>query len=288
MNQRADRSPKPRPFSSGPLAFAILLLLAPMLARAEQVDVAEELDRLMTANGFTMKPADVEATRETKARVESEELIPRLRVLLEGFDHVIVQKPGGGVDRVLILGAKVPYTPPPPETAEAPREASPQEGEATDTQAAEAPATDNPETETQTTASQDEPRADIVLQTQRKGTSHAMSLMIEGQNGKRIPQVLLLDTGADFVVLPTSLINTLGIRPHDLRHQSVQTANGTVNAQLGTLPAVWLGNQRVARIAAAFIEDARLGGNALLGMSVLSRFRVTIDDSNNRVVLAGP
>jgi len=35
----------------------------------------------------------------------------------------------------------------------------------------------------------------------------------------------------------------------------------------------------------AFIEDAQLGGGGLLGMSVLGRFRVTIDDEHNRLTL---
>ena len=87
-------------------------------------------------------------------------------------------------------------------------------------------------------------------------------------------------------MLPASLIAPLGINPQALRRQSVQTANGTVEAQLGTLRAVWFGDQKVSRVATAFIEDSRLGGNALLGMSVLGRFRVTIDDANNLIVLA--
>ena len=261
MNQPDHRSLKRRAFVFGPLAFWIFFAIGPCAAQTDRVDVAEELERLMAAHGFTMKPADLEATRESEGRIESDELIPRLRVLLEGFDHIIVQKPGGGVDRVLILGAKVPYTPPPPQAAESGEEKA---------------------TETEGGA-----QAEIVLETQRKGTSHAMTLTIEGENGKRVQQVMLLDTGADFVVLPASLIGPLGLRPNNLRRQSVQTANGTVDAQLGTLAAVWLGNQRVPGIAAAFIEDARLGGNSLLGMSVLGRFRVTIDDENNQVVLAG-
>jgi clan AA aspartic protease (TIGR02281 family) len=245
-----------------PLVLWSWSVIGPSAAQAAQVDVAEELERLMAAHGFTMKTADLEATREIEGRIESDELIPRLRVLLEGFDHIIVQKPGGGVERVLILGAKIPYTPP--------------------AKTADTGAEDTPEAEAEAGA-----KVEIVLETQRKGTSHAITLTLEGENGKRVQQVLLLDTGADFVVLPSSLIGPLAIRPSDLRRQSVQTANGTVDAQLGTLAAVWLGDQRIPGIKTAFIDDARLGGNALLGMSVLGRFRVTIDDDNNQVVLAG-
>jgi clan AA aspartic protease (TIGR02281 family) len=237
------------------LCAGLIAMAAPVAA--ERVDVARELERLMQAHGFTMKPADLESTRDIRARAEGEALIPRLRVLLEDFDHIIVQGPGGGVERVLILGEKVPYVPPAvdpgPETAQAGPGAA----------------------------------GDIVLDTQRKGTSHAVTLTLEGGNGRRVQRVLLLDTGADYVVLPTSLIGPLSIPPDSLRPQSVQTANGTVDAQIGQLAAVWLADRRIADVDAAFIEDARLGGSALLGMSVLSRFKVTLDDDANQVVLHG-
>ncbi|WP_295391702.1 TIGR02281 family clan AA aspartic protease [uncultured Thiodictyon sp.] len=224
------------------------------VAGAAQVEVAGELERLMAQYGFQMKPADLEATRDKQGRAaEGTELLPHLRALLEGFDHIIVQSGQGGVERVLILGAKTPYTPPAP--------------------AAAAPAAP--------------PAGEITLETQRIGSSHAVTLMLEGQNGRRVQRQLLVDTGADYVVLPTSLIGQLGLAPDALHTQQVQTANGNVEAALGTLPAVWLQQQRVAEVPVAFIEDARLGGNALLGMSLLGRFRVTIEDEQNRLVL-GP
>lgn len=230
------------------------------LAESAQVDVAEELERLMAAHGFTVKSPQLEATRRSLGRAEGDALVPRLKMLLERFDHVIVQTPDGGVERVIILGEKTAVTPPPPETTQEEVQAT-EEGEAA-------------------------PAAEIVVETQRKGTSHALMLSLEGDNGKRVQRPLLLDTGADYVVLPASLIAPLGISPQRLRRQSVQTANGAVEAQLGTLTAVWFGDRKVTRVATAFIDDARLGGNALLGMSVLGRFRVTIDDANNLVVLA--
>jgi clan AA aspartic protease (TIGR02281 family) len=226
-------------------------------AEITQVDIADELERLMAAHGFTMKSAQLESTRLSIGRAEGEALVPRLKMLLERFDHVIVQKPDGGVERVIILGEKAAVAPPSPTATQA----EPEESEPP-------------------------PAAEIVVESQRKGTSHALMLSLEGDNGKRVERPLLLDTGADYVVLPASLIVPLGISPQALRRQSVQTANGTVEAQLGTLRAVWFGDKKVSRVATAFIEDSRLGGNALLGMSVLGRFRVTIDDANNLIVLA--
>jgi predicted aspartyl protease len=76
------------------------------------------------------------------------------------------------------------------------------------------------------------------------------------------------------------------LNPATLRERPVQTANGSVNARLGRLPAVLLGTERLTNLAVAFIDDQRLGGQALLGMSVLGRFRMTIDDANNQIILA--
>lgn len=239
------------------LGFALGYSTAATAAEIAQVDVADELERLMAAHRFTMKSAQLESTRRSIGRAEGEALVPRLKMLLERFDHVIVQKPDGGVERVIILGEKAAVAPPSPTATQA----EPEEGETP-------------------------PAAEIVVESQRKGTSHALMLSLEGDNGKRVQRPLLLDTGADYVVLPASLIAALGISPQALRRQSVQTANGTVEAQLGTLRAIWFGDQKVSRVATAFIEDSRLGGNALLGMSVLGRFRVTIDDANNLIVLA--
>jgi clan AA aspartic protease (TIGR02281 family) len=237
-----------------------LTLLVAATARAERVDVGAELERLMGIHGFDMRPADLATARDVQGRAEGEDLIPRLRMLLENFDHIIVQTPGGGVERVLILGEKAPYVPPPPETAEA--EPAP-EGEGADAST----------------------EGEIVLDSQRRGSSHAVTLTLEGSGGRRMQRMLLLDTGADYVVLPTSLIAPLAISAGELRSQPVQTANGTVDAQIGKLTAVWLGGQRITDVDAAFIDDERLGGNALLGMSVLGRFRVTIDDEANQIVL---
>jgi aspartyl protease family protein len=242
--------------------FHLVIGAADAALAESQVNVAAELEHLMTQYGFKMERKHLESTREVQGRAEGIDLLPRLNALLEGFDYVIVQGPQG-VERVLILGAKAPYSGPPPDDASA--------GTSEPDQTPEEPAA----------------ASEIVLESQRKGTSHALSLTLEGDNGQRIARVLLLDTGADFVVLPASLISQLGIQPGALRSQRVQTANGAVDAKLGTLAALWLGDQRVPGVEAAFIDDSKLGSNALLGMSVLNRFRVTIDDEQNRVVLSG-
>jgi clan AA aspartic protease (TIGR02281 family) len=241
-------------------------LVAASAVAAPMGNVMEELERLMEQHGFEVR--GIEQTAESEGRVEGETLVARLRVLLDDFDHVIVQEDDGGVERVIILGEKVAAITPDmyiePGGIGFPDE---------DLQAME-------------DEDQSEPGDLIVLPTQRQGTSHAVDVTLEGPNRQRIEQTLLIDTGSDHVVLPASLIAPLGIQPPSLRTQTVQTANGTVQARIGTLEAIWLGDHRIQGISVAFIEDSRLGGNALLGMSLLGRYLVTIDDDLNQLTLA--
>lgn len=218
------------------------------------VEVKAELERLMSRHGFEAR--GIEQTADARARVEGGNLLTRLHALLENFDHVIVTAPNNRIERVIILGEKVAYVPPPMVV----------EGDG----------------ESQSSASD---TGEVVLSTQRKGSAHIVNITLEGPNKQRVQQSLLIDTGADQVVLPASLIGSLGLAADGLRSQQVQTANGAVEARIGTLAAIWLGGRRIADVDAAFIEDSLLGGQALLGMNVLGRFQMTIDDENSRLTL---
>jgi aspartyl protease family protein len=228
----------------------------PVPAEAERVPVTDTLTRLSDEGGFEV--IGLGKLEDAYGRDEGGDMYARLRDLLDGFNHVIVQAPGGGVSRVIIISRKTAWAPPAPaEPKEAGTEQTPPD-----------------------------PGGDIVAPTQRQGTSHVVNTVLEGEGGKRIAQSLTVDTGADFVVLPASLLGSLGISTQQLEKREVQTANGKTAAQLGRLSGVWFGERKVENVQAAFIDDAKLGGSALLGMSVLSRYRMTIDDETNRLTLA--
>jgi clan AA aspartic protease (TIGR02281 family) len=235
-------------------------------AKAERVDVAEELERLAADHGFSIK--GLEQVKDAVGRAEGEDVLPRLRRLLEGFDHVILQAPEGGVERIIILGAKVPYEPPPPSEVKG----------AGDQTAAE-PTEDG-------SAEAGKESGEIVLETIRNGSQHTVKISLEGKDGKRFDQSLLIDTGADQVVLPASLAAKLGLVPDELNEREMQTANGKLNARFGKIAGLWLGGTRLPNIDAAFIEDGKLGNGGLLGMSVLGSYTLTIDDEQNRLTLS--
>lgn len=81
------------------------------------------------------------------------------------------------------------------------------------------------------------------------------------------------------------MIARLGFPPEALQDGWAQTANGRVPIKLATLPRLALGPLRARDVAVSFIADERLDGQALLGMSFLERFRFTLDDEADQLIL---
>ena len=126
---------------------------------------------------------------------------------------------------------------------------------------------------------------EIVLKMHRRGQHHLVRATLVGTNGVEIRTDLLVDTGSTFVVLPRSRIAELAIAPDRLKDRQVQTAKGRVIASIGRIPSIRIGGENIADVEVAFIEDSKLGGNSLLGMSILSRYKMILDDENSTLTL---
>lgn len=223
-------------------------------ARAAQVDVGDELARLASVHGFGVTGAA--HVVDHRGRAEGDDVYRRVRQLLERFDHIILQGPDGGIERVIVLGPAMPGNALPKTLVEI--------GE---------------------TGAESADGASITLPTVRSGSQHSVHVSLEGPGGKRLEQVLLIDTGADTLVLPRSMIALLGLDEAGLSEREVQTANGRTSARVGSLAGLWLGEQRVEDVAVAFLDDDRIGNGGLLGMSVLGRYQMTIDDAQGTLTL---
>ncbi len=131
--------------------------------------------------------------------------------------------------------------------------------------------------------------ASLTITTERRGVHHVMRAAILGPS--RQPQMVsfIVDTGASEIVLPRSMMGRLGFQAADLEDAEIQTANGRVRAKRAVLQSVELGgpdnNDVIEKVAAVFIDDAATGGYALMGMNVLGRYSITIEDSEDRILL---
>jgi aspartyl protease family protein len=121
--------------------------------------------------------------------------------------------------------------------------------------------------------------------TTRVGAQHRVQAIITGPNNQGRDVELVVDTGASTVVLPASMSTQLGFRPEDLVDGIAQTASDRIKAKLGVLKSVRVGNVSANDIKVTIIPNDRLSNTMLLGMSFLERFKVTIDDAHNELIL---
>ena len=125
----------------------------------------------------------------------------------------------------------------------------------------------------------------IVLPTRQEGNHLIVSVSLSGDG--RLWQTLdmMIDTGADLVVLPNSMIAQLGLTDSALTRQTMQTANGSADAKIGLLQELKIAGETVTNVEVAFVADKLLGGNSLLGMSLLGRYQMNIDDKSQLITL---
>jgi aspartyl protease family protein len=125
----------------------------------------------------------------------------------------------------------------------------------------------------------------IVLPTTLQGNHFMVSVDISGNGSIWQTLDMIIDTGADLVVLPDSMINQLGLADSAFTRRTMQTANGMTEAKIGKLQELRIAGETVENVEAAFIPDALLGKNSLLGMSVLGRYQINIDDKTQLITL---
>ena len=125
----------------------------------------------------------------------------------------------------------------------------------------------------------------IVLPTKYQGSHFIVNVGISG-DGKVWQDVdMVIDTGADLVVLPESMIGQIGLSGVTFIPTKMQTANGVADAKIGLLKELKIAGETVENVEVAFVADRLLGENKLLGMSVLGRYQLNIDDNNQLITL---
>ena len=125
----------------------------------------------------------------------------------------------------------------------------------------------------------------IVVPIVTKNNHYFINASIKGADNIWMDIEFLIDTGANFMVLPLSMMGELKLAIKDMQQSQLQTVNGKVDAYTGHLPALEVGNEIVENIAVAFVEDSLMGDYSLLGMSFLGLYRFVIDDEQNQISL---
>ena len=125
----------------------------------------------------------------------------------------------------------------------------------------------------------------IVLPTSLQGNHFVVSVDISGDGSLWQTLDMIIDTGADLVVLPESMIPQLGLSDSTFTRKKMQTANGLTDAKIGMLKKLKIAGETLENVDAAFIADPLLGNNRLLGMSVLGRYQINIDDKSQLITL---
>ena len=125
----------------------------------------------------------------------------------------------------------------------------------------------------------------IVLPTSLKGNHFMVSVDISGNGSNWQTLDMIIDTGADLVVLPESMIAQLGLADSTFTRKKMQTANGMTEVKIGKLQELRIAGETVENVETAFLPDHLLGKNSLLGMSVLGRYQINIDDKTQLITL---
>lgn len=125
----------------------------------------------------------------------------------------------------------------------------------------------------------------IVLPTRYEDGHFLVSVSVSGHGKFWETLDMIIDTGADLVVLPESMLAKLGLADDMLVTRKMQTANGKVDAKVGKLQEVRIAGEILNDVAAAFVDDHLLSNKSLLGMSALGRYRLVIDNKTQLVML---
>lgn len=118
-----------------------------------------------------------------------------------------------------------------------------------------------------------------------KNGQFLVNVSIKGNDNQWLDHEMVIDTGANLVVLPESSIDLLNMSVDDMETSQLQTVNGKVVAYMSQLPGIAVGDETAEQVPVAFVKDDLMGTSGLLGMSFLGLFRFSIDDELDTLTL---
>ena len=119
---------------------------------------------------------------------------------------------------------------------------------------------------------------------QRLGDAFSVRVIINGI----LPVTLLIDTGATLTIIHPDVLQLAGINlKQSKKNIQLKTVNGIIKVPVFELRSLALGDQLVNDIEVGGVAMSGVGGvNGLLGMNFLNRFKFTLDQQQQLLLLA--
>ncbi|NCG21934.1 MAG: hypothetical protein GWP91_23195 [Rhodobacterales bacterium] len=129
------------------------------------------------------------------------------------------------------------------------------------------------------------PLSDAEIALPYEGAGRRLAVPVVFQHGDNTLEVyMMLDTGATYTTLPSSIIKELGIT-HQGPVIRLHTANGERDAQMSLVDRVWLGDLAIDGVAIATCDPcASKDTVGLLGLNVAGGFNLNIDADRQEVI----
>jgi len=123
----------------------------------------------------------------------------------------------------------------------------------------------------------------IVIPLVPDGQGHLLADVLINNNTHAL---LVVDTGSPLIMLTSTFIQKLGIDPGQSNTGYVEVLNGKYKAAAVLLNSVKLGGLQAQDVGAAvLLEDNKDIKDGLLGMSFLSKFHFTLDQTGQKLIL---
>ncbi|MEL6347793.1 MAG: retropepsin-like aspartic protease [Myxococcota bacterium] len=127
----------------------------------------------------------------------------------------------------------------------------------------------------------------VVLRYSGQGRSMRVPVSIDDADGDRQTLWMIFDTGATLTTLDRATLSRLGVElPMDAPEVTLRTAAGERTAQTLILDRIWIGDVPVDGVTIAVCDacgDSDAAG--LLGLNVSGRFRLTVDATEQELIL---
>lgn len=260
---------------AGTVILALLICqFAVGLARSEPRTLREQVSVLAERHGIKLKGGSKIIGGRAKQLTEEQSVRQKFEVLLNGYNYVVVGDGSDGIRLLHVLGRLSA------EEIARNRAARPLPLSMQSRSRAKLASSRDTGDGTEKSASRR-----VVINTRRFGENHQVIASLTGPNGAPLNIPMTIDPSANTIMLPTSMIEIFGFDRDELEAGYAKTPLGGTSTESGLLLSVKVGEAEVGDVYISFVQDKYLPNDGVLGLSFLRRFRYTLDDEKDQLIL---